>query len=517
MTTTGTIRRTLVAAAFLSALVGAGVPAEAQNNVVYIHGSRMTSWPSAALLRSSGAWTHRTLFFNGSARLQDATAKAAVTSALNAYCTASDCVVACYSAGCNRLLLALHENSGTSYRILWTEALASAAGGTENAKYSTNKGLRLLAKAFLADVPPAAAVDNDLTPEVMRNNYGHVQNIAPSPVYHLAGSKDICLRLNAWGVIAAGAANGGLNYLGQAILGGPVSWVRVIASVIVGIFRAKKAKFCGNTYLPGRLGDGIVPVHSAAGYADTGAHASHADGGPKYTFRAYEQVPLFPGDHRGLFGDFVAKGSLRLAINASATCPNLPAPTTDPDASIVFEDADGAVQSQSTTDHLLMICGVNALSDPTLYSTCAGFQGCCDNFEEGTTSGCTCGEALCAQSAAESYSYYTDYDCAGIEYSEALAANPIGRSWDGFGMVGTASSTVTLRSRRASNGTCHNATHARSWSGGCTEYSRSAKTSTTARRVYRAAIADAALADPAGGSEWPGWVVGSTNNRGNCP
>ena len=388
------------------------------------------------------------------------------------------------------------RTAATSYRILWTEALASAAGGTENAKFSTNKGLRLLAKAFLADVPSASAVDNDLTPETMRFIFGHIQNGARSPVYHLAGSKDICLRLNAWGVLASGAVSGGLNALGQVIIGGPVSWVRVIGSVVVGIFGAKKKKFCGNSFLPGKFGDGVVPVHSAAGYADTAAHGDHNDGGPKYTFRAYEQLPLFAADHRGIFADFVSKGSLRLAINATATCPNLPAPSTDPDASIVFEDADGAVQTQSTTDHLLLICGVNALSDPTMYSTCSGFQGCCDNFEEGMTSGCTCGEAVCAQSAAESFSYYTEYECAGIEYAEVLSANPLGRTWDGYGMVGLASSTVTIRSRRSADGTCENATWRKHRGGDCPEYSRTQKVSTTARRVYRTSVADSFLPNP---------------------
>ena len=36
------------------------------------------------------------------------------------------------------------------------------------------------------------------------------------------------------------------------------------------------------------------------GYADTGAHSNHADGSPKYLLRAYEQVPLFDVDHRGI-------------------------------------------------------------------------------------------------------------------------------------------------------------------------------------------------------------------------
>lgn len=492
------LRRALVTSCLLTGILLClgSRPAEAQN-VVYFHGRAMSTWPAAAHLRSSPAWTHRSLSYDGSSRLQDAATRTVINNALNSFCRTTDCVLACYSAGCPRMLLALHENANTSYRILWTEAVASAAGGTELAAISTNKGIRLLSKLFTTGTPPATAIDNDLEPQLLRGAYGHIQNGARAPLYHLAGSKDMCVRLNAFGIAAYTGGTTAVGYvvgtLGKWFLGqigitillpGPLSFVIKVGGVVKNFFGATKKRYCGNKYFPGGHGDGAVPVHSAAGYADTAAHASHHDGGPKYLWRAYEQIPLFAGDHRGLFSDFVAKGSLRLGVNGSAICPNMPHPPSDPDASIVYQDADSAVIEEATTNHALMICGVNALTDPVLYGSCTGVGGCCSNFEGGQTDGCTCGEALCAQSGAEAVSYFTGHKCAGLEFAANTA---IGRSWDGVGMVGLATSTQNLGSIRNAAGQCLDAAQARIHNQGAPAYSLT-HTSLVVRRVYRTHI-----------------------------
>src|SRR5262245_48785569 len=115
-------RKTALLAVSIVMVLSAG-NASAGGNVLYIHGARMNTWPTVARLNTSSAWTPRTLSFDGSARLQDTTVKTIVNNALDSYCKTTDCVVACYSAGCARLLLALYEKRATTYRILWTEAI----------------------------------------------------------------------------------------------------------------------------------------------------------------------------------------------------------------------------------------------------------------------------------------------------------------------------------------------------------------------------------------------------------
>lgn len=510
-------RLLLAVAVVLGVSVGSAKSADAAQYVVYIHGKSMTTWPSAAWMKTSSAWTHKSLSFNGSSRLTDSTATGAIKTALDAYCKTTDCVLACYSAGCARMLYTLNLYKTTTYRILWTSALASAAGGSELANLSTNKGVKLLAKLFLANPPPSGAIDQDLTPSNLRSGtLAPIQLAARSTIYHIAGSKDICLRLNVLAQLVTAGVSGVMSAISNVIfaISGPVGWIKIGISIITGFFKAKSAKICGNSKLPGGKGDGIVPVHSAAGYSDTIQHTSHADGGPKYVLRAYEQSALFASDHRGIFKDFVVKASLRMGVSGTATCANMPTPPTDPDASIVYEDADGSPRYESTTNHALMMCGVNALTDPAMYGSCIGTNGCCDNFSDGPTTGCTCGEALCIQSGQETYSYFTAYGCAGIEYADAGPA--IGGTWDGMGMVGLAATTKTMKSRRRNyDGVCEDATEHWKGSGGATCEYQPASKSVSGRRVYRVNI-DTTDYRASSASSWPGWVV-MTRTFSLCP
>ena len=394
-------------------------------------------------------------------------------------------------------------------RTLWIEAAASAAGGTELAALSTNKGLSILRKLFLTNPgPDAQAIDRDLKINNMRSTLAYIQNSAPAPVYHLAGRKNICIKTKIRGLSQLLSSVG--RWVGRKVAG-PVG--AVIGGALGSLFGSKKVKFCGNRQFPGRHGDGIVPVHSAAGDSNTASHANHNDGGPKYNLRAYEQVPLFAVDHRGIFEPTVEKASLRLAINKNVTCPNLPAESSDDVASIVYEDADSTV-TEHTPGELLMYCGQNALSDPTEYASCVGQYNCCDNFSSGSTSGCTCGESLCIHSKRATRSFFTGNKCSGIEYSEGVGAQY--QSWDGLGMAGTTATTVTIKSTRDRNGNCQALTWRWIWYG-CTEYSPTSKSMTNMRRVYRPHI-DTYADNPKGWNAWPGYVVKTTDKSNHhCP
>lgn len=486
-------------------------------NIVYVHGRSMDTWPAAGRLVAAPGWTHVTMWFNGSARLGDGSVRSAVREQLRTSCTTTDCVVVCYSAGCARTLIAYSDLAaqGVTPRVLWTEALASAAGGTELAEYSTNNGLRLLAKIFLTNPgPPAESVDHDLPPDNMRySTWSFIQGAARAPVYHLAGNRDICIKTKIRGlsmIVSSVARWSGL------LPAGPVGWV--IGGVLGALFGSAKVKLCGNKVMPGRLGDGAVPVHSAAGYADRGAHGSHHDGSAKYPYRAYEQVPLFDRDHTGIFGPGVQFGSLRLAVSTSGSqCANAvnAADNGESEASIVYEDADGP-NANTTTEvapiAILQICGNDMFASSTdrpLWATCYGQGGCCDSFSTGTTSGCTCGETLCTQSNREAISYFTGSACDGHEYSVG------GSTWDGQGMVGATPTTVTVRSVRRADGRCEATTRRVTYRGSCADYWPASKTM-SANRVYRPHI-DQYAADPNGAADWPGYVVASQNYNTYCP
>ncbi len=226
-----------------------------------------------------------------------------------------------------------------------------------------------------------------------------------------------------------------------------------ISQSILGLF---KIKLCGNRTMPGANGDGLVPIHSSAGYADTGSHSNHNDGSAKYVFRAYEQTPTYPFDHLGMLSPLVSAGSLRLAVSKSASCANRPAVDAAlPDASIIYDDADGAVTQESSPLNTLVLCG-NSLwtGQPPVYGTCLSTAGCCTAFSNGNAGGCACGETLCKQAQFATRSYYTTNDCSGTEYSSSTGPSDF-ESYDGLGMAGSTTKSIVARSaRRGSDGRC---------------------------------------------------------------
>jgi hypothetical protein len=497
-------------------VVGWSDSAEAAN-IVYVHGRASHTWPAGGQLVASSGWVQWPLSFDGSARLGNTTVRTYVRDQIRSACTGTDCVVVCHSAGCARVLLAYSDLAAeqANLRVLFTEALASAAGGSELASYSTNNGLRLLAKLFLSNPPPPAeAIDNDLPPDNMRNGtWSFIQGAAWSPMYHLAGDKNICIKTKIRGLSILTSAVG--RWVG-GLVGGPVG--SVVGGVLGSLFGSQKVTLCSNHYFPGSHGDGVVPVHSAAGYADQGSHASHADGGPKYPFRAYEQVPLFHQDHSGIFRPGVELGSLRVAVASVTANQCVDAANVDDNgespASIVYQDADSSTPAvtELAPIALLQLCGNDMFagsSDARLYATCNGQGGCCDNFSTGATSGCTCGETLCTQAGLEFRSYFTGESCSGTEYSIDQS------SWDGGGMLGATSTTVTMRSARAADGTCLHITRATVYLD-CTVYTPTTR-SYSARRVYRPYITDYA-ADPQGQDTDPGLVTSSIDRQKlSCP
>jgi hypothetical protein len=161
-----------------------------------------------------------------------------------------------------------------------------------------------------------------------------------------------------------------------------------------------RVKLCGNSRFPGGGGDGVVPVHSAAGYADTAAHANTNDGSAKYIFRAYEQTPLYPFDHRGAIGPLVSAASLRLGVGKIINCPNMPGvDATIPDASIVYDDGDGPATEESSPLNMIVMCGQDMWGGAQpLYASCLSVNGCCTDFSNGSAGGRSCGETVCKQS-----------------------------------------------------------------------------------------------------------------------
>jgi hypothetical protein len=463
----------------VGAVVGTARSAQAGNYVVYLHGRSMNGWPSNATLGTTAAWSHIPMSYDGSASLGNSAIRGSIADTIATYCgTVNQCVVVCYSAGCARMLDAyklLKDQGRYPANILWSEAAASAAGGSEVAVVSTKWWVKLLAKIF--NMESTAPIDYDVQPNVMRSGaYASIQNQATTPVYHLAGSQDICVTLKVLGFI--------------------------------------RVKLCGNSSLPGGHGDGVVPVHSSGGYADQGAHSSTNDGSAKYVFRAYEQTALYPVDHRGIFGPLVSAGSLRLAVSKTANCPSMPTIASNvPDASILYDDGDGAFTEESSPLNMLKVCGNDLWNGaPALYATCLNVSGCCTSFASGSAGGCACGEGLCRQSKVARRSFYTGDGCTGIEYSETTGLNDF-VSYDGLGMVGETTQSVATHSARTwPSGLCQTLVHKTTYNG-CSENVPTVKTLSSARRVYRPA---GAPPPPAGyGADL---VVSSTNlPKFSCP
>lgn len=472
----------LSTAVVVAGLTASGGVAYAAKHVLYLHGRSMGSFPAAAFIGTTSAWTHVTMNYNGSARLNDAGVRTQIRDEIANRCTASDCVIVCYSAGCARMLLGLEDLRAQGRyppRLLWTSAAASAAGGTRLAELSTKKGIRLLAKILKVlgiNVPSASAIDYDLGRNSMRQTWGFIQNSSQVPVYHLAGSRDIC------------------------------TTIRILFI---------KIKLCGNKRFPGRKGDGAVPVHSAAGYSTVGTRVNHNDGNPKYVNRAYEQVPLFSADHASILGPMVATASLRLAVNKNATCAHSPASTASTEASIVYEDADGAIHEESRPQDIIRLCGQSAWNgDPTAYGSCLGTYGCCDNFSNGVTNGCTCGEALCLQQKRAGQSFFTGPKCSGIEFSPGVGSNF--QSHDGLGTSGNQLRTYTARSTRGVDGICRALVRRVDYNGFCPEFYETTKSYSQVRRVYRVGVSSLPQ-DPNTQTWFRGYVVQTQTRNAWCP
>jgi hypothetical protein len=162
--------------------------------------------------------------------------------------------------------------------------------------------------------------------------------------------------------------------------------------------------------------------------------------------------------------------------------------------------------------HLLQVCGEDVWNgEATEYSTCYGTNGCCSNFSSGNTGGCSCGEGLCVQAKYATRSYFTGTACDGTEYTDGEF-----RSWDGAGMVGQATSSVTVRSIRDSQGICRATVRRVTWGGSCPEYYGTSHSLAAARRVYRSGIAGY-TADVSVRGDRGGYVVSGQNRSGHCP
>ncbi|MCL4225969.1 MAG: hypothetical protein KJZ91_16020 [Myxococcales bacterium] len=449
------------------------------DRIVYVHGRAMKQWPAQALLSAAWSWSHQWMNFDGSARLTNATVRTTVANTLAANCTAPRrCVIVCHSAGCARTLLALDDlraQGRPANSVLFIEAIASAAGGTEVANVATRWYVKLLAKLTRSDQGGAAAIDTDLTTGSMRGTFAYIQNGAGAPMYHYAGSVDLCATIKIKKKVAKGLSEAAsyaiMKYtsFGGALTGiitraGVTTGVAgaiagFVVTAVIGFFLSKvKLKVCGNSYLPGRYGDGAVPVHSAAGYADQEAHASHHDGAAKFAWRTYAQVPLFPQDHRGIFAPGVYNASLHLAGVRYPACEDtVRVPAEVPEALITTEEADSVPDTDNGELPLAAAptCGSPTFSgDNTLYSTCA--DGCCNQDREETVA-CGCGEALCVAAADSFRSYYSGPTCDGIEYASKTAVCSDGqvRTWDGFGQVGAAAQSGAYpQSWRDQDGIC---------------------------------------------------------------
>src|SRR5262249_55505722 len=154
-------------------------------------------WPPQAVAQGNG-WTGVNLYYDGSARLFDSSARAAVRNALLNYCrgptTGQYCLILCHSAGCARVLQEMKTltDLGTPPDgVYWTIAAGSAAGGAETAEAVSHWFNRLLAKLLgeWSDVFQDLHVNN-----IRIYDYPHIQNAAVGGFLHLAGSKDICKR-----------------------------------------------------------------------------------------------------------------------------------------------------------------------------------------------------------------------------------------------------------------------------------------------------------------------------------
>ncbi|MCU0620038.1 MAG: hypothetical protein MUC69_00890 [Gemmatimonadales bacterium] len=458
-------------------------------SVIYLHGRSMSGFP--IVFRHTDEYQDVKLSYNGSAPL-NSEVRSQVKETLAANCTLPNrCVIVCYSFGCARALMAfwdLRMEGRPATGVRWTTAFASSAGGSELADIVTRGWVQMACKFFDADCPEAEGCDYDMRVAHMRNTgseesrfWGKIQNEAPAPMFHLAGSKNICVE-------AAGTPSLGtiaIKIPGLIIWGGPVSWGFSLISTA--FFSAINFKVCMNRFFPGGHGDGAVPVHSAAGYSTAASFSSHNDGSCspscKYTFRAYEQTPLYGYDHRSMFLPAFFAGSLRMSIpNPNAIdCPGhpsgeLPGYTEPPYDPIVYDDADNFTHREFSPLDMLRICGNDVWNGTRdTFVSCLGPPGstspCCANVGGNAQLGqqapaCHCGESVCFPAEKAWASFFTGNDCSGKEYSllwpgewQNGYAEPF-TTWDGHGLIGLQPEDddgfygLQLRSARTRDGVC---------------------------------------------------------------
>jgi hypothetical protein len=274
-------------------------PPPVEKTVILLHGRAMTGWPgcqslpdnvglpaagSDGIAQINASWPRYSPPYDGSARLADPAVKAAVQDALLSRCTGGkECVIACYSTGCARALIAFADIGPQLTGLHWTFAIASSAGGTELA--SVDGWIRDAAAAVLNEVPSLERpVDADLTVDNMRNTYGYIQDASPKPMYHVGGTGDFCLTTGLkTGALWNQTFGNALELLcGGGNTGAFLGWLGTTMAA-----EAVEVTMCGNDGLEVEIagvkvidvdskmkgaGDGVVPLHSALGYRTAGEY-----------------------------------------------------------------------------------------------------------------------------------------------------------------------------------------------------------------------------------------------------
>lgn len=369
------------------------------NYILYLHGRQMRYTPGEGLLSHQPGWRHITFTYNGSAHLDHPETRNVIKQAMLDYCSGGNtCVAVCFSAGCNRMLMGFHDAGGANALPGFLEgiAIASAAGGTELVDPKLRSMVKLIGVIFaviaiasaiytisafvtsglefaggfgamiqsyqsgmnipislmpLGTAEDETDIDSDLMPHTMRDSdhFGYIQNTAPGPIYHLAGHKNICHKLK-------------------------------LLFIPVG-------KICGNRWLKGDRGDGVVPMHSSCGFATdvtTGSMDCHYTGAAKYTLRTSEGYDKsYDADHGGMYGVGFQLGSARLAGVWSHSIGNIrEVDQTLPDCHPLYDDCqiggrDPNEPVESIVGKIMALDSTNAAK--VIYNTTTlGFCADCD-------------------------------------------------------------------------------------------------------------------------------------------
>lgn len=224
----------------VAVVLGFATEATAGSYIIYAQGRSWGSWKTDTA--SVSGYSNITLSYDGNKRI-NSSSTTTVKNAISSYCSGGNsCIVHCYSAGCLRTHKAIADlrASGNGLAgLLWLQASGSAAGGSELAGLATKGGTKYLAKL----IGQQEAVDWDLTPSAARNNFPHDK--LGAWMYHVAGKKDLCKKL----------------------------WFVKICAGLLGA-------------LPGTH-DGVVAMHSAAGYSSAGSYSYGCSSG-KYPYHTYD-------------------------------------------------------------------------------------------------------------------------------------------------------------------------------------------------------------------------------------